>query len=100
MLFVTNLEPGTTADDVHAELVRLLNAPIDVQIDSNEVAWVTFEPNHYTNLLVNTIRLNGRFQVTRPLMWTWTIRENADMTTDQVKQVAAQDHQLHLLRFT
>ncbi len=87
-------------DEVHSELVRLLETNVDVHIDSNHIAWVTFHPNRYTNILVNTIRLNGKFEVTRPLMWTWTIRENVDWTMDQVKAAATHDHQLHLLHFT
>jgi hypothetical protein len=105
MLFVTNLEPGVGIDEVYQEMSRLLETTLEVEIDSNNVAWVAFESNTYTNLLVNTIRLNGKFQMTRPLMWTWTIRENTDWTMDQVKTAATHDaatheHQMNLLRFT
>lgn len=100
MLFITNLELGVGSDEVYQEMGRLLDTTLEIEIDSNNVAWVTFQPNQYTNVLVNTIRLNGYFQVTRPRMWTWTVRENADMNTDEVKRVATHDAQLHSLRAT
>jgi hypothetical protein len=107
MLFVTNLELGVGSDEVYQEMARLLDTTLEVEIDSNNVAWISFQSNQYTNILVNTIRLNGKFQVTRPLMWTWTIREseNTDWTMDQVKAAATHDaatheHQQNLLNFT